>query len=39
MTATKRCERCWELEHRIESDPELARQIIAMIDAEENGTP
>lgn len=32
MTATKRCERCWELEHRIESAPELAREILKAID-------
>lgn len=28
MTATKRCDRCWELETRIESDPVLARKIL-----------
>lgn len=29
MTGTKRCDRCWELERRIESDPDLARWILA----------
>ena len=28
MTGTKRCDRCWELEMRIESDPALARLIL-----------
>jgi hypothetical protein len=28
MTGTKRCDRCWELETRIESDPSLAKQIL-----------
>jgi len=30
--ATKRCDRCWELERRIQSDPGLARQILIAID-------
>jgi len=29
MTGTKRCDRCWELEKRIEADPELAKRILA----------
>jgi len=29
---TQRCDRCWELERRIECDPDLARKIIARID-------
>ena len=29
---TKRCNRCWELEHRIHADPEPARQILAKYD-------
>lgn len=28
-TGTKRCDRCWELEHRIEGDPNLALKILA----------
>jgi hypothetical protein len=28
MLGTKRCDRCWELETRIESDPALARKIL-----------
>ena len=28
MTATKRCDRCWELERRIEADPKIARKIL-----------
>ncbi len=28
MTATRRCDRCWELEHRIKADPELAQKIL-----------
>ena len=28
MTGTKRCDRCWELETRIQSAPELARRIL-----------
>lgn len=31
MLGTKRCDRCWELERRIESSPELARKILANI--------
>lgn len=26
---TKLCNRCWELENRIQSDPEIARKILA----------
>lgn len=29
MLGTRRCDRCWELERRIEADPELARKILA----------
>lgn len=29
MTATKRCNRCWELETRIQNDLDLALKIIA----------
>lgn len=28
-TATRRCDRCWELESRIKAAPDLARRIIA----------
>jgi hypothetical protein len=31
MLSTKRCDRCWELEHRIEQDPELALKILARL--------
>jgi len=34
MTATKRCDRCWELEKRIRRDPELARKILKLMEAE-----
>lgn len=30
-TGSKRCDRCWELEHRIQADPEIARKILASI--------
>lgn len=35
MTAhlgTRRCDRCWELEHRIERDPDLAREILERVE-------
>lgn len=28
---TRRCDRCWELERRIEADPDLAQQILAKL--------
>lgn len=28
MTATKRCDRCWELERRIQADPLIAIKIL-----------
>lgn len=34
MTNTKRCDRCWELETRIQSNPELARRILDEIGKE-----
>lgn len=34
MTGTKRCDRCWELEHRIHGDPELARKILSLVQPE-----
>jgi hypothetical protein len=36
MLATKRCDRCWELERRIERDPHLARKILARVEKEDN---
>ena len=30
MTATKRCDGCWELERRIRANPELAQRILAV---------
>lgn len=35
MLGTKRCDRCWELESRINSDPELALEILTEL----NKTP
>lgn len=32
MTGTKRCNRCWELEKRIHSDPTLARKILEKLE-------
>lgn len=32
MLGTKLCDPCWELEHRIKLDPELARRMLAEID-------
>lgn len=32
MTATKLCDRCWELESRIGANPELARRMLQEID-------
>ncbi len=31
MIATKRCDRCWELEKRVQADPEIALAIIALM--------
>jgi len=31
-TGTERCNRCWELERRIERDPALARKILERVD-------
>jgi hypothetical protein len=33
MLGTKRCDRCWELEKRIHANPELARKILADMEA------
>lgn len=30
---TKRCDRCWELERRIEADPKIAAAILARVQA------
>jgi hypothetical protein len=32
MLGTRLCHRCWELEHRIQADPDLARKTIADLD-------
>ena len=32
MTGIKLCDRCWELEHRIRANPELARVILRQVD-------
>lgn len=32
MIGTERCDRCWELERRIQRDPALARTILARLD-------
>jgi len=37
MTATKRCDRCWELETRIKRDFDLAKKIFERIRGGENG--
>jgi hypothetical protein len=37
-TGTARCDRCWELEGRIERDPELARQILEKLDTRDTET-
>ncbi len=34
MLGTKLCDRCWELETRIQGDPELARKILEDYDAD-----
>lgn len=34
MTGTKRCDRCWELERRIEADPKLARLMVDALEKE-----
>lgn len=34
MTGTRRCDRCWELEYRIEMDLELTKKIIKRIEGE-----
>lgn len=36
MTGTKLCDRCWELDGRIKAAPDLARKILAAIDAEKD---
>ncbi len=34
LLGTRRCDRCYELEHRIEMDPSLARKILERVEAE-----
>jgi hypothetical protein len=36
MTGTRRCDRCWELEGRIERNPTIAREILERV---ESGLP
>jgi phage recombination protein Bet len=36
MTGTKRCDYCWELETRVQQDPELTRKILAELDRKRN---
>lgn len=33
MTGTKRCDRCWELERRIQRDPVIARKILLQLNS------
>ena len=33
MRGTKLCDRCWELKNRIRAAPELARRILAQMEA------
>lgn len=35
MTGSKRCDRCWELERRIQADPAIARKIISGLEEPE----
>ncbi len=37
MLGTRRCDGCWELEQRIQHQPELARAILARVDATRKG--
>ncbi len=34
MTGTRRCDRCWELERRVEADPELTARVLAQFTSE-----
>ena len=36
MLGTKLCDRCWELETRIEMAPDIAKRIIAALEAKES---
>lgn len=33
MTGTRRCDPCWELERRVEQRPEVAKKLVAAMDA------
>lgn len=35
---TKRCDRCWELERRIEADPEITSWILGRLQQRESAT-
>lgn len=37
MLGTKLCDRCWELEKRITSDPAIARKILAALPENDEG--
>lgn len=34
---TRRCDRCWELERRIEADPEIAEWILGRLEQKSKG--
>ena len=34
MTGTKRCDFCWEMEGRIRREPDLARKVLAQLEAD-----
>lgn len=36
MTGTRRCDPCWELERRVEQRPEVAKKLVAAMDAVTN---
>ncbi len=33
-SATKLCDRCWELDQRIRDDPQLSREVLTRLEAE-----
>ncbi len=35
MTATKRCDRCWELERRVQDDPDIARKVLIEVSGQQ----
>lgn len=38
MMGTKMCDHCWELERRIESDPDLAYKIVRIVREKKHAT-